>query len=116
MDFEKALRMLGRLEALHSALSLSGWLMQVLRAVVQVSAPRCATRQGDFLGRAIAAKFVGDDWPGWTDQQMNNANNLQTAVAERLRVMSNSSENHSSSELSSYVPEKSCLRLLGYPR
>jgi len=65
MDFEKALRMLSRLEALHPALSLSGRLMRVLRPVVQVSAlPMSHSRQDDLLGRAIAAKFVGDDHAG----------------------------------------------------
>jgi hypothetical protein len=34
VDFEKALRMLRRLEALHPALSLSGRLMRVLSTVV----------------------------------------------------------------------------------
>jgi hypothetical protein len=38
VDFEKALHMLRRLEALHAALSLSGRLMRVLSTVVQVSA------------------------------------------------------------------------------
>jgi hypothetical protein len=69
MDFEKALRMLSRLEALHSALSLSGRLsgrlMGVLRAVVQVPAlPMSYSRQDDSLGSAIAAQFVGDDYAG----------------------------------------------------
>jgi hypothetical protein len=55
MDFEKALRMLSRLKALHSALSLSGRLMRVLRAVVQVSAlPMSHSRQNDFIGRTIS--------------------------------------------------------------
>jgi hypothetical protein len=39
MDFKKALRMLRRLEALHATLSLSGRLMGVLCAVVQI--PLC---------------------------------------------------------------------------
>jgi len=34
VDFEKAVRMLRRLEALHPALSLSGRLMRVLSTVV----------------------------------------------------------------------------------
>jgi len=38
VDFEKALRMRRRLEALHAALSLPGRLMRVLSTVVQVSA------------------------------------------------------------------------------
>jgi hypothetical protein len=65
MDFEKALRMLGRLEALHSALSLSGRLMRVLRAVVQVSAlPMNNFGHDASLGSPIAAQFVGDDHSG----------------------------------------------------
>jgi hypothetical protein len=62
MDFKKALRMPRRLEALHATLSLSGRLMGVLRAVVQVPAlPMGYSRQNDFPGGPIAAKFVGDD-------------------------------------------------------
>jgi hypothetical protein len=65
MDFKKALRMFRRLEALHATLSLSGRLMGVLGAVVQVPAlPMSHSRQHDFLGRTIAAQFVGDDHAG----------------------------------------------------
>jgi hypothetical protein len=65
MDFKKALRMLGRFEALHATLSLSSRLMGVLRAVVQIPAlPMSYSRQHDFLGGAIAAQLVGDDHAG----------------------------------------------------
>jgi hypothetical protein len=33
---EEALRLPGRLEALHDALASAGWLMRVLRAIVQM--------------------------------------------------------------------------------
>jgi hypothetical protein len=38
VGFEKALRMLWRLETLHAALSLPRWLMRVLSTIVQVPA------------------------------------------------------------------------------
>jgi hypothetical protein len=61
----KLLRMPRRLEALHATLSLSGRLMGVLCAVVQVPAlPMDYSRQNDFPGGPIAAKFVGDDHAG----------------------------------------------------
>ena len=59
MDFEKALCMLGRLEALHPALSLSGRLMRVLCAVVQVPAlPMNNFGYDASLRSPIAVQFV----------------------------------------------------------
>jgi hypothetical protein len=80
--------MLSRLKALHPALSLSGRLMRVLRAVVQVSAlPMSHSRQHDFLGRAIAAKLIGDDHAGRLAggaQQLAEKANSGETVALRL--------------------------------
>jgi hypothetical protein len=88
VSLKKTLRMLRRLEALHPALSLAGWLMRVLRAVVHVSAlPMGHSRRDDFLGRAIAAKFVGDDHagrPAGGAQQLAQKANSGKTVAPRL--------------------------------
>ena len=62
VHFEKTLRMLRRLEALHPALSLPGRLMRVLCSIVEVPAlPMSDSRQNYFLRSAIASKLVRND-------------------------------------------------------
>jgi len=59
LHLEKALRMLGRLEALHTALALSGRLMRVFGTIVEVSVlPVSNMRHHYSLGRAVASKLV----------------------------------------------------------
>jgi hypothetical protein len=59
LHLEKALRMLGRLEALHTALALSGRLMRVFCSIVQVSVlPVSNARHHYSLSRAVASKLV----------------------------------------------------------
>ena len=67
LHFEKPLRMLGRLEALHPAFAFSGWLMGVLRPVVQVSVlPVSDGRHYDSFRCAIASKLIRDHYAWWT--------------------------------------------------
>jgi hypothetical protein len=64
VDFEKALRMLSRFEAFHPALSLSGRLMRVLRAVVQVSVLPMSHESMQECGAITLKQQVGG---GFTD-------------------------------------------------
>jgi hypothetical protein len=58
VHFEKTLRMLRRLEALHPPLSLPGRLMRVFRPIVEVPALSMShSRQNYFLGGAVAAEL-----------------------------------------------------------
>jgi hypothetical protein len=67
VHLEKTLRMLRRLEALHPALSLPGWLMRVLCSIVEVSAlSMCDSRQHYFLRSSVASQFVRNDHAGAT--------------------------------------------------
>jgi hypothetical protein len=62
LNFEKTLRMLRRLEALHLALSLPGRLMRVLRSIVEVPALSMSdARKNHFLRSAVATELVRND-------------------------------------------------------
>jgi len=59
---KEALRVPGRLEALHTSLSLAGWLMGVLRTVVEGAVLAMFHPREDLpLGRAIALQFIRND-------------------------------------------------------
>ena len=61
---EKALGVPGRFEPLHAPLALSGGLMGVLRAVIEVFVLAVFHAREDLsLRGAIAFEFVGDDDP-----------------------------------------------------
>ena len=63
LHLEKTLRMVGELEALHSAFALSGWLMGILGQVVQVSMlPVSNGRHYDSFRCAIASKLIRDHY------------------------------------------------------
>src|ERR671921_187922 len=58
---EEALRLPGRFEALHDALTPSGGLMAVLGSVVQPSMlAMLHTRHNRSLGRSIAGQLIGN--------------------------------------------------------
>jgi hypothetical protein len=61
---QKTLRMARRFKPLHPPLSLSRWLMRVLRAVVQLPV-LAVLHAGEHVafGRAIPFQFVRDDHP-----------------------------------------------------
>jgi hypothetical protein len=62
VHFEKTLRMLRRLEALHSAFPLPGRPMRVLGSIVEVPAlPMSHSRQNYSLRGAVAAELVCND-------------------------------------------------------
>jgi len=59
---EKALGMTGGFEPTHRSLSLPGWLVGVLRSIVQsLVLAMLHARQELFLGRSIAGQFIGND-------------------------------------------------------
>jgi len=59
LHLKKALRMVGGLEALHSAFALSGWLMGILCPVVQVSMLPVSNGRHYYSFRcAIASKLI----------------------------------------------------------
>jgi len=59
---EEALGMAGALEAAHAPLALPGWLVRMLRPVVQPPvAPMLDARQDRAPRRAVARQLVGDD-------------------------------------------------------
>ena len=63
VHFDKTLRMLRRLEALHPALPLPRRLMRVLCSIVEVPAlPMSHSRQNDFLRGAVATELIRNDY------------------------------------------------------
>ncbi len=61
MNREEALRLPGGLEALHDALTSSGWLVAILCSIVQSSMlPMLYIGHNGSLGGGIAGEFVRD--------------------------------------------------------
>jgi len=64
MDQEKALGLTGGLKTAHLAFLLAGRLMRDFRLIVQALVLAALNAEQDlFIGRAVAAEFVGDDHP-----------------------------------------------------
>src|ERR1700730_12385777 len=65
---EKTLRLSRRLEASHTPLSFSRWLVRVLCSVVEPCMQFMLHRRQDLgLGCGVAAQLVGDNHPGRTE-------------------------------------------------